>query len=158
MEPRISIVTLGVDHLDRAAAFYEAMGLARHDRFTDGVAFFQMGGLILALWPREDLARDIGLKPPQAETGGRIALAGGETQDVPFAMPTAALAYNTRAEGEVYEILEKAKAAGGRIVKPAARAFWGGVQGYFCDPEGNLWEVAHNPDFPIDAEGRISLP
>ena len=61
MEPRISIVTLGVDDLDRAVAFYEAMGLKRNGRFTDGVAFFQMGGLILALWPREELARDAGV-------------------------------------------------------------------------------------------------
>ncbi len=158
MEPRISIVTLGVDDLDRAVGFYEAMGLARHDRFTDGVAFFQMGGLILALWPREDLAKDIGLERRPAAIGGHIALPGGETHDLPVAMPTSALAYNTRTEIEVYEVLEKAKGAGGRIVKSAARAFWGGVQGYFSDTEGNLWEVAHNPDFPIDAEGRISLP
>ena len=140
MEPRISIDTLGVDDLDRAVAFYEAMGLARHKRFNEGVAFFQMGGLILALWPRGELARDAGKEDFRPGFSG------------------VALAYNTRAEDEVAQVLAMAGAAGGRVLKPAARAFWGGMQGYFEDTEGNLWEVAHNPDFPIDAEGRIWLP
>lgn len=140
MEPRISVVTLGVDDLDRAAAFYEAMGLERNKRFTEGVAFFQMGGLILSLFPREELARDadIDIGEPGA--------------------PSVSLAYNTRSEAEVDAILEAAEKAGGRIVKPAQTAFWGGRSGYFADPDGHLWEVAHNPDFPIDEEGRISLP
>lgn len=140
LEPRISIVTLGVGDLARAVAFYEAMGLERHKRFTDGVAFFQMGGIILALWPRDELARDAGI------TSARAGFSG------------VALAYNTRSEDEVVAVLEQVNKAGGRVLKPAIRAFWGGVQGYFEDTEGNLWEVAHNPDFPIDTEGRISLP
>ncbi|MGB3830855.1 MAG: VOC family protein [Mesorhizobium sp.] len=140
MEPRISIVTLGVEDLDRAARFYEAMGLRRNRKIAEGVAFFQMGGLILALWPRDELARDAGVENAAPGFSG------------------VALAYNTRSEAEVAEVLERAAQAGGRIVKPAHRAFWGGVQGYFADTEGNLWEVAHNPDFPLDAEGRISLP
>jgi uncharacterized protein len=157
MEARISIVTLGVDDLDRATAFYEAMGLERHKRFTDGVAFFQMGGMILALWPREEIARDAGIRRQRRE--------GHEVIEVPQAVaeaarvtPGVALAYNTRTEDEVAQVLAMAEKAGGRVLKPAARAFWGGVQGYFYDTEGNLWEVAHNPDFPIDAEGSISLP
>ena len=141
MEPRISIVTLGVEDLDRAVAFYEAMGLERHERFTDGVAFFQMGGLILALWPRDELARDAGFK-----TGQRRDFRG------------VALAYNTRSEDEVAWVLAMAEKAGGRVLKQAGRAVWGGMQGYFEDTEGNLWEVAYNPDFAIDGEGRISLP
>lgn len=140
LEPRISIVTLGVGDLARAVAFYEAVGLERHKRFTDGVAFFQMGGIILALWPRDELARDAGI------TSARAGFSG------------VALAYNTRSEDEVVAVLEQVNKAGGRVLKPAIRAFWGGVQGYFEDTEGNLWEVAHNPDFPIDTEGRISLP
>lgn len=142
MEPRISIVTLGVGDLDRAVAFYRAMGLERHGRFTEGVAFYQMGGLILALWPREELARDAGA-------------AGGEDEGPHF--PGVALAYNTRSEDEVAALLDRAARAGGRVLKPATRGVWGGMQGYFEDTEGNLWEVAHNPDFPIDEEGRISL-
>ncbi|MCT7375821.1 VOC family protein [Chelativorans salis] len=140
MEPRISVITLGVDDLDRAARFYEDMGLERNGRITEGVAFFQMGGLILALWPREELAEDAGIKERTRGFSG------------------VALAYNTRSEAEVGLILERAERAGGSVVKTAQRAFWGGMQGYFADTEGNLWEVAHNPDFPIDEEGRISLP
>lgn len=140
MEPRISIVTLGVEDLGRAVRFYESMGLKRHGGITDNVAFFQMGGSILALWPRAELAKDAGV----SETG--------------FGFRAAALAYNTRSEAEVDEVLARAEGAGGRVAKPAQRAFWGGWYGYFSDPEGHLWEVAHNPAFPIDTEGRISLP
>ncbi|MCG6115999.1 MAG: VOC family protein [Mesorhizobium sp.] len=154
MEPRISVVTLGVDDLDRAVAFYEAMGLVRHDKFTDGVAFFQMGGLILALWPREDLARDACMQPGSDWRRKGPAFEGEVARD----FSGVALAYNTRSEDEVHKVMAQAGKAGGRLLKPAQRAFWGGVQGYFEDTEGNLWEVAHNPDFPIDAEGRISLP
>lgn len=140
MEPRISIVTLGVDDLDRAVGFYEQMGLKAGMKVPGDVAFFQMGGTLLALWPREKLAADAGVE------GSRPGFSG------------AALAYNTRSDAEVSEVLAAAEKAGGRIVKPAQRAFWGGWYGYFADTEGHLWEVAHNPDFPIDAEGRISLP
>jgi uncharacterized protein len=145
VEPRISIVTLGVEDLDRAVRFYEAMGLKRNEKITEGVAFFQMGGMILALWPRNELAADVGNdnRPPYRSSD---------------CAPSVALAYNTRSEAEVGAVIDMAGRAGGRIVKPAQRAFWGGLQGYFADTEGNLWEVAHNPDFPLDAEGRISLP
>jgi catechol 2,3-dioxygenase-like lactoylglutathione lyase family enzyme len=159
MEPRISIVTLGVDDLPRAVRFYEAMGLERNERITDGVAFFQMGGMILALWPREELARDAGKEymPPMARAASGAATGGlAEAQDRDFT--GVALAYNTRSEDEVAAVLEQASRAGGRVLKPAKRAFFGGIQGSFEDTEGNLWEVAHNPDFPIDAEGRIALP
>ena len=139
MEPRISIITIAVADLDRAVRFYEAMGLTRHAGITDGVAFFQMGGVILGLFPRESAEEDAGV------TFG----------DAPSAIY---LAYNTRSEGEVDEVLAAAERAGGRIVKPAQRAFWGGWYGYFADTDGHVWEVAHNPAFPIDAEGKISLP
>ncbi|MET0169326.1 MAG: VOC family protein [Aliihoeflea sp.] len=140
LDPRISIVTLGVDDLDRAIAFYEDMGLTAGMKVPGDVAFFQMGGTLLALWPRAKLAADAGVEDSRPGFSG------------------VALAYNTRSDAEVTEVLEAAEKAGGRIVKPAQRAFWGGWYGYFADPEGHLWEVAHNPDFPIDAEGRISLP
>ena len=140
MEPRISIVTLGVDDLDRAAAFYAAMGLKRHAGITDGVAFYQMGGIILGLFPRAELAKDAGVDPTGSGFSG------------------IALAYNTRSEAEVDAVLAAAEKAGGRIVRPAGRAFWGGRTGYFADTEGHLWEVAHNPDFPIAEDGSIALP
>jgi len=139
VEPRISIITIACRDLDRAASFYEAMGLKRHPGITDGVAFFQMGGAILSLFPRKEAEADSGV------TFG--------------AEPSAVyLAYNTRSEAEVGAVLSQAEAAGGKIVKPAQRAFWGGWYGYFADVDGNLWEVAHNPDFPLDGEGRIALP
>ena len=140
MEPRISIVTLGVDDLDRAARFYEAMGLKRHAGITDGVAFYQMGGMILALYPRRELAKDAGID---------LSSAG---------FSSVALAYNTRSEAEADEVLARAAEAGGTIVRPASRAFWGGWTGYFADTEGHLWEVAHNPAFPIAEDGTITLP
>ncbi len=138
IEPRISIVTVAVDDLDRMAKFYEALGLTRH-RIRDRVAFFQMGGIILALFPKKDAEADAGIRFGEGT-------------------PRVYLAYNTRGDEEVDAVLVSARDAGGTIVKPAGRAFWGGWYGYFTDPEGNLWEVAHNPDFPIDADGNISLP
>lgn len=138
IEPRISIVTIAVENLDRMAQFYEAMGLTRH-RIRDGVAFFQMGGMILSLFPRASAEDDSGIR--FGEGTSRVYLA-----------------YNTRSDEEVDAVLVLAHESGGTIVKPAGRAFWGGWYGYFADPEGNLWEVAHNPDFPLDAAGNISLP
>lgn len=140
MEPRVSIVTLGVSDLGRARAFYEALGLKPGMVVEGDVAFFQMGGLILGLWMREKLAADIGV------------------DGFPNGPAPVALAYNTRSEAEVDALLARAAAAGGRIVKPAQKAFYGGWYGYFADPDGHLWEVAHNPGFPLDEEGRISLP
>jgi len=138
VEPRISIITIAANDLDRLAAFYVAMGLKRH-RIDDGVAFFQMGGAILGLFGRRDAEKDSGIR-----FGDGIS--------------RVYLAYNVRTDDEVDATLALAEKSGGRIVKPAQKAFWGGWYGYFADPEDNLWEVAHNPDFPIDAEGRISLP
>ncbi|RWO17846.1 MAG: VOC family protein [Mesorhizobium sp.] len=139
MEPRISIITIAVDDLERATRFYEAMGLTRHAGITEGVAFFQMGGVILGLFPRESAEADSGITFVKA--------------------PSAIyLAYNTRSDAEVDDVLTMAEKAGGRIVKPAGRAFWGGWYGYFADTEGHVWEVAHNPAFPIAEDGSISLP
>ncbi|RST87395.1 VOC family protein [Aquibium carbonis] len=140
MEPRVSIVTLGVHDLDRAVRFYEAMGLTRHAGITEGVAFYQMGGIILSLFPRGELAKDAGIDPDGSGFSG------------------IALAYNTRSEAEVDAVLSRAVEAGGTIVRPAGRAFWGGRTGYFADAEGHLWEVAHNSTFPIAADGSITLP
>jgi catechol 2,3-dioxygenase-like lactoylglutathione lyase family enzyme len=139
VEPRVSIITLAVGDLERSASFYEGMGLKRHEGITDGVAFFQMGGVILSLFPRKDAEADSG-----------IHFGSG---------PSAVyLAYNTRSQDEVDEVLALARSNGGTVVKEAGRAFWGGWYGYFADPDSHLWEVAHNPDFPIDAEGKIRLP
>ena len=138
MEPRVSIITIAVDDLDLMSGFYRSMGLKRH-RIDEGVAFFQIGAAILSLFPRASAEEDSG-----------IVFGDGPSRVY--------LAYNTRTDFEVDSVLALAERAGGKIVKPAGKAFWGGWYGYFADPEGNVWEVAHNPDFPLDAAGNISLP
>lgn len=130
MEPRISFVTLGVADLERATRFYEeVLGLPRLNT-PPGVVFFEMGKTWLALYPRELLAEDAGVP---AEGSG-------------FAGFT--LAHNVRTEEGVDALLAEVEARGGRVVKPAQAADWGGRTGYFADPDGFLWEVAWNPKFP----------
>jgi catechol 2,3-dioxygenase-like lactoylglutathione lyase family enzyme len=140
MEPRLTLVTLGVESVPRAREFYRRMGFVARGPSDDSVAFFPAGGVVLALFGRKALAEDVTVKDSRAGFSG------------------VALAHNVRSEAEVEAVLAEAAAAGGRVVKPAQRAFWGGYSGYFSDPDGHLWEVAHNPDFPLDAEGRIELP
>jgi catechol 2,3-dioxygenase-like lactoylglutathione lyase family enzyme len=134
MKPRLSVITLAVDDLARAVAFYrDGLGLATPgivgQEFAHGaVAFFELqAGLTLALWARADLAHDSGLPagPP------------GPTEF--------SLGHNVRDRAEVDAVLAQAAAAGARIVKPAAPTFWGGYAGYFQDPDGHLWEVVWNP-------------
>ena len=141
MEPRISFVTLGVTDLQRSTRFYEeALGLPRIPTPPE-VTFFEMGRTWLALYPRDLLAADAGVPagehphshPSLPESGG---------------FPGFTLAHNVRREEQVAELLAEVAAAGGRIVRPAQRADWGGVSGYFADPDGFLWEVAWNPKFP----------
>lgn len=132
MEPRISFVTLGVADLERATRFYEeVLGLPRIEMPPDAdVAFFEMGKTWLALYPRELLAEDAGVP---ADGSGFAGFA---------------LAHNVRSEEGVDELLAEVEARGGRVVKPAQAADWGGRTGYFADPDGFLWEVAWNPQFP----------
>jgi catechol 2,3-dioxygenase-like lactoylglutathione lyase family enzyme len=130
MEPRISFVTLGVTDLRRSIRFYEeGLGLPRL-KSPPTVAFFELGRTWLGLYPRELLAADAGV--PAAGSG----------------FPGFTLAHNVRSAAEADRLLEDAAAAGGRIVRPAHTADWGGYSGYFADPDGFLWEVAWNPRFP----------
>jgi catechol 2,3-dioxygenase-like lactoylglutathione lyase family enzyme len=137
MRPRISLITLGVDDLERSLAFYrDGLGLPTRGimgtEFEIGaVAFFDLeSGTKLALWPRKSLAADSGL-----------ALQPGS--------PTSfTLAHNVGSEAEVDEVMAQAQRAGAKVVKPAQKAFWGGYAGYFQDPDGHLWEVAFNSDMP----------
>jgi catechol 2,3-dioxygenase-like lactoylglutathione lyase family enzyme len=140
MEQRLSIITLGVADLERSREFYERLGWRRGMKQAGGIVFFQAGGMALALYPREELARDASV--PHASNGFR-----GIT-----------LAYNTRTRGEVDSVLSEAQAAGGRLVKPAKDAFWGGYSGYFADPHEFLWEVAWNPGFAIAHDGSLKIP
>ena len=133
MEPRISIITLGVTDLPRSVKFYrDGLGLPLFDENTESIAFFQNRGTWLALYPRESLAADVGIA---AEGSG-------------FSGVT--LAHNVRTREEVDALLEVAVAAGATLVKPAEDTFWGGYSGYFADPEGYLWEVAWNPHLWIE--------
>jgi uncharacterized protein len=140
MEPRLSIVTLGVTDVGRSRAFYERLGWRASSASQDDVVFFQGGGVVLALYPRALLAEDATV--PAAGSGFR-----GIT-----------LAHNVRAKEEVSAVLREAESAGGRVLKTARDVFWGGHSGYFSDPDGHLWEVAWNPHFPLTADGRVQLP
>ena len=140
MEPRLSLVSLGVLDLPRAVAFYEGLGWPRRVRAAEGVAFFQLNGIGLSLYPRDELARDAG-----------VPVAAGH----PHAFT---LGYNTRTRAEVDAVLARAALLGGQVTQPAQEAFWGGYHGHFADPEGFLWEVAWNPAFPFDTDGGLLLP
>jgi len=130
MEPRISLITLGVADLARAVHFYEnCLGLPRLQT-PPSVAFFELGKTWLALWPRENLAADAGVSPEGSGFRGF------------------SLAHNVRSPEEVDALLERVARGGGTVVKRGQRTDWGGYAGYFADPDGFLWEVAHNPDFP----------
>jgi predicted lactoylglutathione lyase len=138
MEQRVSLITLGVEDLARARAFYEALGWSTGAAPGDDVVFFQAGGMIVALWDRERLAEDSGVEDAPGF--------GGVT-----------LAYNTRSPGEVDTVMEEAEAAGAEITRAAGKTFWGGYSGAFSDPDGHPWEVAHNPRWTMDEDGSVRL-
>lgn len=140
MKPRLSVVTLGVTGIDRARAFYEALGFVASSDSNANVTFFDAGGVVLALFARSALADDAGV------------------HDTAPAFPGVTLAWNVRDEADVDTAMAKARACGARVLKPARRAFWGGYHGYFADPDGHIWEVAYNPFWPLDADGRPQLP
>jgi uncharacterized protein len=140
MEQRISIITLGVADLNRSREFYERLGWRRSMPENEGIVFFQAGGMALALYPREELAKDANVS---ADGHGFVGIT---------------LAFNARTRAEVDSVIEEAQAAGAKLLKPAQEAFWGGYSGYFSDPDGFLWEVAWNPFFAIAEDGSIQLP
>lgn len=137
MKPRISMLTLGVRDLERSIRFYEqGLGLPRMDSPPE-VAFFTLNGSWLGLYGRDALAEDAGVAPEGSGFAG------------------IAIAHNVDSDGAVDDVLKQAVAAGAKLVKPGQKVFWGGYSGYFADPDGYLWEVAHNPLFwvgPKDAE------
>lgn len=140
--PHISLVTLGVDDLARAIAFYEALGWRRSSASVDGVvAFLEGGAVVLGLFGRADLADDARVDPGPSDAHGDVALAT-----------------NVASEAVVDSVLRAAQDAGGQVTKAGQRAEWGGYSGYFRDPDGHLWEVAHNPHFGLDDDGRVTLP
>ncbi|MGH7642586.1 MAG: VOC family protein [Candidatus Dormibacteria bacterium] len=129
MQQRISLVTLGVSDLARARSFYETLGWRNGQQPDDEVCFFQAGAMVFALW---------------TALGGHGA-------------PGIELAYNVRSPEEVSEVLAEAEQAGATIVRPAARADWGGTSGAFADLDGYVWEVAHNPGWALGEDGTVHI-
>jgi catechol 2,3-dioxygenase-like lactoylglutathione lyase family enzyme len=139
MEQRLSLITLGVADLERSRRFYEAMGWSAGAAPDDDIAFFQAGGIAFSLWNREKLAEDSAV----SDSGGW----GGIT-----------LAYVTRSQDEVAEVIEQAREAGATIGREPGETFWGGYDAIFLDPDGHPWEVAHNPRWRIEDDGSVTLP
>ena len=140
MKQRLHLVTLGVRDFEKSKKFYEeTLGWKPASASSDDIVFFQAGGIVLSIYPREKLADD--------------ALTSAEGSS--FAGFT--LAYNARSESEVDEIIADLKSKGVKIVKEPQKVFWGGYSSYFADPDGYLWEVAHNPYFEFDKSGNLKL-
>jgi uncharacterized glyoxalase superfamily protein PhnB len=138
---RLGIVTLGVADLGRSVAYYEALGWEKCSSSSDAIAWFRTADTHIGLFPRHELAADANLPAePRARFGGIT------------------LAINVDAPEEVTTFIDAAVAAGGTLLKPATVMDWGGTSGYVADPDGHPWEIAHNPDFPIDENGRVRIP
>ena len=143
MEPRISIITLGVSDLARSYRFYkEGLGLPTTRSPDEEIIFFQTTGVCLALYPIEELADDV---------GPEFSVKRNEKQK--FSGIT--IAHNTKTKDEVDELLKRAEKAGGKIVKKAQDASWGGYSGYFSDPDGYLWEVAYSDSWDFHSDGSL---
>ncbi|MCB9780620.1 MAG: VOC family protein [Alphaproteobacteria bacterium] len=138
MEARLSFITLAVADIARSRAFYEALGLRASPRSNDFVTFFQLSqGLVLSCFGEQALAHDAG-RPGERRAGVGIALA-----------------HNVKRREDVAGLLARAEAAGGTITQPAGDTPWGVWRGYFADPDGHAWEVAHNPDVTWDERGGV---
>jgi uncharacterized glyoxalase superfamily protein PhnB len=142
MQPRISMITLGVKDIEKSRKFYEkGLGLKASSVSNEHLVAFRMNGIILSLYLEALLAVDA-LAKLSRENGFR-----GVT-----------LAYNVLKKEDLEVVLREAAAAGAKLIKPAQDVFWGGHSGYFADPDGHLWEVAWNPHWPLDSNGEIELP
>jgi catechol 2,3-dioxygenase-like lactoylglutathione lyase family enzyme len=133
----ITVLTLGVSDVARSRAFYEALGFALSKSSNENIAFFDAGGVVLAVYGRDALAEDacVDAKPTGSFT----------------------IAHNVGSEKAVDEALARAEKIGARILKRAQKVFWGGYSGYFADPDGHPWEVAYNPHWKLDDKGRVVL-
>jgi len=145
MEPRISVVTLGVADLNRSFRFYkEGLGFPTKMTPDGGIVLFTTSGTRMFIYPYAKLAEDVGLEAPKpADAGHRFA---GIT-----------FGHCVRRKELVDEVLKQAEAAGGKIVKPAREASWGGTSGYFCDPDGYLWEVAYSDQWTFNPDGSLRV-
>lgn len=137
---RVTLITLGVDDLDRSKAFYAALGWTPHPSPATEVVFYQMHGAVLGLFGRADLAKDQGRAGAELGTGAMT------------------LAQNFPTEAEVDAAFEAALAAGATRLKAPEKVFWGGYSGYYADPDGHVWELAMNPFWPLSEDGSLTLP
>jgi len=147
VEQRISLITLGVADVAQARTFYQRLGWRGQE--VEETVFFQAGGMALVLWGRDKVAADAGLSGTCTGTGAGTGTGG-------FGGVT--LAHNVRSREEVDRVLAEAVAAGAEITQPARETFYGGYAGFFADPDGHVWEIAHNPGFALDDGGAITLP
>ena len=142
MAPRLNLVTLGVTDLSRARRFYcEGLGFVPSSTSNEHVVFLDAGGVVLALWGRKELAEDARL--PSAVGSGFSGFS---------------LAHNLAGKAEVDAFMAQAERAGAKVLKAPGHTFWGGYSGYFEDPDGFVWEVAHNPFWPLTDDGMVMLP
>lgn len=139
LKPNIAFITLGVADLTRARTFYKALGWQENAQSNEGVAFFELNGIILSLFPRSELAKDANLEDSRPGFTG------------------ISLAYNVDSIEETDEVINHAIACGATLVKAPHKVFWGGYSGYFADPDGHLWEVAHNPFGRFDERGQFRM-
>ncbi|MEH0155889.1 VOC family protein [Limibacter armeniacum] len=140
MRQKINIITLGVTNLEKSLDFYEkGLGWKRSEASQGDIVFFQLGGIVLALYPKEKLAEDVTV-PSNGNGFSGITIA-----------------YNTKSELEVDEVLKEVEMLGAKIIKPAQKVFWGGYSGYFSDPDGHLFEVAYNPFVAFDENDNLKL-
>ena len=143
MNPKLTAVTLGVKSVPESARFYEALGLQRKVKATgDEIAFYEAGGVVLALWGWDKLADDaVQLEAPR-----------------PAAFRGSTLAWNCASTQEVDAIFAHALKVGGKLLRRAEKTEYGGYRAYFSDPDGHVWEVVHAPGFDFTADGRLVLP
>jgi catechol 2,3-dioxygenase-like lactoylglutathione lyase family enzyme len=140
MRQKLHLITLGTDDFQTSLDFYEkGLGWKKSDKSMDNLALFDLGGIILALHPRQELADDTTLTYQPATFSGLT------------------ISHNTKSEKEVDDILEQVEKLGGTIVKPAQKVYWGGYSGYFKDLDGYLFEVAYNPFWPLDENDNVKL-
>jgi len=140
MRQKLNLITLGVDDFEKSLTFYEkGLGWKKSDKSMDGLALFDLGGIILALHPRHDLADDTTLTYQPTTFSGLT------------------ISHNTKSEKEVEDILKTVAKHGATIVKPAQKVYWGGYSGYFKDLDGHLFEVAYNPFWELDENDNVKL-
>jgi predicted lactoylglutathione lyase len=139
MEQRVSLITLGVADLRRSRSFYERLGWRGQE--TQETVFFQTGGLAVVLWGRDKVAADAGIDDDGTSDFGGIVLA-----------------HNVASRDEVDRVVRAAASAGGEVTKEPTETFYGGYAGFFRDPDGHVWEIAHNPGFTLGADGSLILP